>query len=105
MEDLGKLSDNKKFDLIINATATGLGDTSPISKDVLDKLLHPASIVYDMVYGKETRFMKDATELGIRSVDGLGMLVEQAADAFITWRKPSVTLDINAAIAAARATY
>ena len=38
MEDLGKLPDNQKFDLIINATATGLGDTSPISKDVLEKL-------------------------------------------------------------------
>jgi shikimate dehydrogenase len=58
-----------------------------------------------MVYGKDTRFMKDAAELGIRAVDGLGMLVEQAADAFITWRKPQVSLDINAAIVAARATY
>ena len=105
MEDLGNLPDKEKFDLIINATATGLGDSSPISKDVLAKLIHPASIVYDMVYGKETRFMKDAAELGIRAVDGLGMLVEQAADAFMTWRKPSIVLDINAAIVAARATY
>ena len=105
MEDLAVFSEAQKFDLIINATATGLGDSSPISKDVLAKLIHSKSIAYDMVYGKDTRFMKDAAELGIRAVDGLGMLVEQAADAFITWRKPQVSLDINAAIVAARATY
>ena len=105
IEDLGSCAQSEKFDLIINATATGLGDSSPISKELLQQLIHPKSIAYDMVYGKDTRFMKDAIELGIRAVDGLGMLVEQAADAFITWRKPSVTLDINLAIAAARATY
>lgn len=104
MEELAGFS-GVKFDLIINATATGLGDSSPITKEVLAKLLHSKSIAYDMVYGKDTRFMKDAQELGVRAVDGLGMLVEQAADAFMTWRKPSVALDINAAIAAARATY
>ena len=69
------------------------------------QLIHSKTIAYDMVYGKDTRFMKDASELGVRAVDGLGMLVEQAADAFMTWRKPSISLDINAAIAAARATY
>ena len=104
MEELSDFS-GTPFDLIINATATGLGDSSPIAKEVLAKLLHSKTIAYDMVYGKDTRFMKDASELGARAVDGLGMLVEQAADAFMTWRKPSVALDINAAIAAARATY
>lgn len=104
MEDLSHLS-GAPFDLIINATATGLGDSSPVTKEVLAQLVHSKTIAYDMVYGKDTRFMKDASELGVRAVDGLGMLVEQAADAFMTWRKPSISLDINAAIAAARATY
>ena len=99
---------NSSYDLIINATATGLSDVSPISKDVLQVIIHPDTLVYDMVYGKETCFMQDAKALGITAVDGLGMLVEQAALAFETWRKldPQKTpLDINAAIAAVRASY
>lgn len=99
---------NSSYDLIINATATGLSDVSPISKDVLQVIIHPDTLVYDMVYGKETCFMQDAKALGITAVDGLGMLVEQAALAFETWRKldlQKTPLDINAAIAAVRASY
>ena len=96
------------YDLIINATATGLGDASPISKDVLKAIIHPDTLAYDMVYGKETCFMQDAKALGIAAADGLGMLVEQAALAFETWRKldPQKTpLDINGALASVRASY
>jgi shikimate dehydrogenase len=96
------------YDLIINATATGLSDASPISKDVLRAISHSDSLVYDMVYGKETCFMQDAKALGIAAADGLGMLVEQAALAFETWRKldPQKTpLDINGALEAVRASY
>ncbi len=99
---------NSSYDLIINATATGLSDVSPISKDVLQVIINPDTLVYDMVYGKETCFMQDAKALGITAVDGLGMLVEQAALAFETWRKldlQKTPLDINAAIAAVRASY
>lgn len=99
---------NSSYDLIINATATGLSDVSPISKDVLQVIIHPDTLVYDMVYGKETCFMQDAKALDITAVDGLGMLVEQAALAFETWRKldlQKTPLDINAAIAAVRASY
>ena len=96
------------YDLIINATATGLSDASPISKDVLRVIIHPDTLAYDMVYGKETYFMQDAKALGIPVVDGLGMLVEQAALAFETWRKldlQKTPLDINGALAAVRASY
>ncbi|MEY4557701.1 MAG: hypothetical protein RLY42_876 [Pseudomonadota bacterium] len=99
---------NGSCDLIINATATGLSDVSPISKDVLKAIIHPDTLAYDMVYGKETCFMQDAKALGITAVDGLGMLVEQAALAFETWRKLDLQkspLDINGAIAAVRASY
>jgi shikimate dehydrogenase len=99
---------NGSCDLIINATATGLSDASPISKDVLKAIIHPDTLAYDMVYGKETCFMQDAKALGIAAVDGLGMLVEQAALAFETWRKldlQKTPLDINGAIAAVRASY
>ncbi len=99
---------NGSYDLIINATATGLSDVSPIPRDVLKAIIHPNTLAYDMVYGKETCFMQDAKALGIAAADGLGMLVEQAALAFETWRKldpQKTSLDINAAIAAVRASY
>jgi shikimate dehydrogenase len=99
---------NGSCDLIINATATGLSNESPIAKDVLKAIIHTDTLAYDMVYGKETCFMQDAKELGIAAVDGLGMLVEQAALAFETWRKldlQKTPLDINGAIAAVRASY
>ena len=99
---------NGSYDLIINATATGLSNESPIAKDVLRAIIHPDTLAYDMVYGKETCFMQDAKALGIAAADGLGMLVEQAALAFETWRKldlQKTPLDINGAIAAVRASY
>jgi shikimate dehydrogenase len=99
---------NGAYDLIINATATGLSNESPIAKDVLKVIIHPDTLAYDMVYGKETCFMQDAKALGIKAVDGLGMLVEQAGLAFETWRKldlEKTPLDINGAIAAVRASY
>jgi shikimate dehydrogenase len=85
-----------------------LSNASPISKDVLKAIIHPATLAYDMVYGKETSFMQDAKALGIEAVDGLGMLVEQAALAFETWRKldlQKTPLDINGAITAVRVSY
>jgi shikimate dehydrogenase len=99
---------NGSYDLIINATATGLSDASPISKDVLKTIIHSDTLAYDMVYGKETCFMQDAKALGIAAADGLGMLVEQAALAFETWRKldlQKTPLDINGALATVRASY
>jgi shikimate dehydrogenase len=99
---------NSSYDLIVNATATGLSNESPIAKDILRAIIHPATLAYDMVYGKETCFMQDAKALGIQAEDGLGMLVEQAALAFETWRQldlEKTALDINGAIAAVRASY
>ncbi|MEO0047108.1 MAG: hypothetical protein RLZZ410_67 [Pseudomonadota bacterium] len=100
-----KAVDTEKFDLILNATASGLGNSSPMTKELLQKLVHPKAIAYDMVYGKQTQFMKDASSLGILAVDGLGMLVQQAAEAFVTWRNPNVALDIDGALQATRASY
>lgn len=107
--DIQKLDEGRQtFDLIINATATGLGDTSPISKELLKAISHTKTLAYDMVYGKDTQFMRDAKELGLMASDGLGMLVEQAALAFETWRhlkSSDSPLDIDGAITAVRATY
>jgi shikimate dehydrogenase len=103
MEDLEYQS--SQFDLILNATATGLGDSSLIGLDLLKKITHSKTIAYDIVYGKATKFLRDAESLHLLAVDGLGMLVEQAADAFITWRSPSQALDIQGALNAVRAGY
>ena len=74
------------FDLVINATAAGLSDESPLSASAVANIFTPGSFAYDMVYGKTTAFMQQALQRGARISDGLGMLVEQAADAFLLWR-------------------
>ena len=72
-----------EFDVIINATSTGLSDASlPISTTIFAK----NCLAYDMVYGVETPFMAQARAAGAQVADGLGMLVEQAAEAFYVWR-------------------
>jgi shikimate dehydrogenase len=72
-----------EFDVIINATSAGLSDTAlPIPDSVFAK----NSLAYDMMYGLETPFMRLARTNGAQVADGLGMLVEQAAEAFYIWR-------------------
>ena len=87
---LAELEDATKtpypFDLVINATAAGLSDESPLSTQAVINIFVPSSFAYDMVYGKSTAFMQQALQKGARVSDGLGMLVEQAADAFLLWR-------------------
>ncbi len=81
-EDLG----SQKFDLIINGTSAGLHNTVP---PIPDELLGINSICYDMMYNidKPTAFVQWALDRGaLRQFDGLGMLVEQAAEAFFIWR-------------------
>ena len=92
------------FDLIINATAAGLSDASPISDAAASNIFTPRSFAYDMVYGKATAFMQQALHRGARVSDGLGMLVEQAADAFLIWRGPELAdaIDPRAVLAELR---
>jgi shikimate dehydrogenase len=72
-----------EFDLVVNATSAGLtGEAPPISKGIFA----PGAFAYEMVYGKVTPFMTLAGGCGARVADGLGMLVEQAAESFFIWR-------------------
>ena len=74
---------NDPFDLVINATSAGLNDAMPpLPRDIFA----PGALAYDMVYGRKTPFMKFAAECGARAADGLGMLVDQAAESFLIWR-------------------
>lgn len=94
-------SDDAPIDLIINATAAGLGADSPVSDAVAKRLFKPSAFAYDMVYGKITGMMQQAIHHGCRVSDGLGMLVEQAADAFLVWRGAELgkALDARAVLA------
>jgi shikimate dehydrogenase len=75
---------SQQFDIVINATSAGLTDTAlPIPHTIFAK----GCLAYDMMYGRETPFMKLAYENGAHVADGLGMLVEQAAEAFFIWRR------------------
>ncbi|MBF8778674.1 shikimate dehydrogenase [Pseudomonas fulva] len=82
----GFASLDKPVDLIINATSASLsGELPPLA----DSLVEPGrTVCYDMMYGKDpTPFCQWATRLGAAKVlDGLGMLAEQAAEAFAGWR-------------------
>jgi shikimate dehydrogenase len=70
------------FDVIINATSASLNDAD-LGMD--DQVFHEGSLAYDMMYGKETAFIKQAKSQASKASDGLGMLVEQAAEAFYIW--------------------
>lgn len=79
----------RSFDLLINATSASLaGEVPPLPAGVFAA----GSLAYDMMYGAgqaadSTPFLIFAREHGAaRAVDGLGMLVEQAAEAFFVWR-------------------
>ncbi|HUT42576.1 MAG TPA: shikimate dehydrogenase [Gammaproteobacteria bacterium] len=87
------------FDLVINATAASLAGAVPALPD--DVVSH-TSWCYDMMYGREpTAFMHWGQQRGAQHVmDGLGMLVEQAAESFYLWRK--VRPDTAPVIAALR---
>ena len=83
------------FDLVINASAAGLSDESPLTVAAVANIFTPSSFAYDMVYGKTTAFMQQALQRGSRISDGLGMLVEQAADAFLLWRGSELAKHID----------
>ncbi len=91
------------FDLVINATAAGLSDQSPLTADAVSHVFVPSSFAYDMVYGKTTAFMQQALHRGARVSDGLGMLVEQAADAFLIWRGADVSINPRSVLSELRA--
>lgn len=86
-----------KFDIIINATSASLHDALP---QIPAEIFSHAILAYDMMYSQEpTRFLKFAQQNGVQQwADGIGMLVEQAAESFFFWRginpqtKPVITM-------------
>jgi len=73
-----------RFDVVVNGTASSLaGGEVPVAASVLQ----PGALAVDLMYGPAAAgFAAWARAHGATSRDGLGMLVEQAAEAFLTWR-------------------
>lgn len=76
---------DQQFDIVINATSASLHDALP---DLPAHVFANNALAYDMMYSHEpTRFLKFAYDNGVRHLaDGIGMLVEQAAESFFLWR-------------------
>jgi shikimate dehydrogenase len=89
---------DRSFDLVLNATAASLGGELP---QVPASAFAEGCLAYDMVYGKKlTPFLKLAQVSGAtRIADGVGMLVEQAAEGFLLWRgKRPATREVIASL-------
>jgi len=75
---------DQSFDVIINATSASLDAALP---PLPDGVFSPQTLAYDMMYGVQpTIFMQHAVGHGAKVRDGLGMLIEQAAESFFVWR-------------------
>jgi shikimate dehydrogenase len=73
-----------QFDIVINATSASINAELPA---VPPTCFAKGALAYDMMYGgADTPFMTFAKHSGVRAHDGLGMLVEQAAEAYLFWR-------------------
>ncbi len=90
----------READLLVNATSLGMTGQPPLMLDLSP--LKKSAIVYDIVYAPlETELLKAARARGNPVVDGLGMLLHQAAPAFERWFgvRPEVTPELRALVA------
>jgi shikimate dehydrogenase len=80
---VGTMADVPGAEVVVNATPVGMGSSElPLDRT----LLHAGQVVVDLVYQPlDTALLKAARSAGASSIDGLGMLVHQAARAFETW--------------------
>lgn len=92
--------EGKRYGLIINGTSAGIDDKLP---PLPDNILAPGGVTYDLMYARQpTAFVRWGQNHGARlALDGLGMLVEQAAESFYIWR--SVKPDPKPVLAMLRA--
>ncbi|NPA27901.1 MAG: shikimate dehydrogenase [Epsilonproteobacteria bacterium] len=73
----------RPYDLVVNMTSAGLKDENlPAPKEILEKLFLDAKGAVDIIYGKETPFLKLAKSFNLKTADGKDMLIEQGVLAF-----------------------
>ena len=98
----GGVGDLSGADIVVNATSVGMGDDRHVPCD--PALLREGQVVADLVYHPiRTRWLAAACERGCRTVDGLGMLVHQAALQQRIWLGDDAVIDTVAMRAAAEA--
>ena len=88
-------------DLLVNCTACGMVGKAPLEIDLT--FLKKSAVVYDVVYVPlETDLLAQARRRGLRTVDGLGMLLQQAGYGFQKWfgAKTAVTAELRALVEA-----
>ncbi len=78
--------------ILLNVTPVGMHESDPLPFDI--NLLHKNMFVYDVIYNRETKLLKYARKKGLRTLNGLGMLVRQGAISFEIWthRKPDLNI-------------
>lgn len=82
------------YDLLINTTSAGLSDDSlPINASLLEKLLSSARCAIDVIYGKETPFLREVKKAKLPYKDGLDMLLEQGVLANSLFMHGTVSTD------------
>lgn len=81
LEDLERLV--PEAEMLINATSVGMKDGDPRLID--PSLLRRDQFVFDVVYNRNTELLKDANEIGAKTLDGASMLVHQGACAIEIW--------------------
>ncbi len=103
---VGSMADVDAADLVVNATSLGMGGTGAVTGEpapmpVEPERLRPGHVVVDLIYHPtETPLLAAARQRGAVAVNGVGMLVHQAAHAFRRWT--GETPPIDAMVAAAR---
>lgn len=93
--DLKDCRPQTDYDLLINATSISL---QPTNLDAYGHLMHPSIQIYDMFYDlkQTTTLLVFAKQRGVQqTADGLGMLIEQAAAAFMLWNQDLVNTPLN----------
>lgn len=104
---VGSPQDAGEADVVINATPLGMGivitrDGDPEPLPIDPDVLRPGQVVVDLVYHPAvTPFLEAARERGMHTVNGLGMLIHQAAHAFRTWTSEEPPLEAMSAAALA----
>lgn len=93
---VGEITDATKAELIVNATSLGMDGTLPEPLSALSQLASGDQIVCDLVYKPQpkTPFLSAAETNGARVVDGLGMLLHQAALSFELWTSQTAPLEV-----------
>ena len=94
--DWEKRNNLEGFDLLVNTTSLGMKNQESLEIDLSTLPRH--AIVHDIVYNPlETEILKQAKEAGLKTVDGLGMLLFQAVRGFELWfgKKPEVTQELR----------